>query len=114
MSPVPAEPAHGSASAPTPGLRLTLSRELAESTAAVLRVVSDPTRLQILGILRASPDGAARVSDLTRALGLRQPTVSHHVKVMREAGILNRRPEGREVWYAIDPARLDAVGDLLR
>ncbi|WP_277207338.1 ArsR/SmtB family transcription factor [Isoptericola croceus] len=112
----PAEPAPSSRPSRerTPALRATLSREQAESTAALLRVVSDPTRLQILSLIRTSPDGASRVADLTRALGLRQPTVSHHLKVMTEAEILTRRPAGREVWYMIEPARLDAVGDLLR
>ena len=97
-----------------PALRATLSREQAEDTAALLRVVSDPTRLQILSLVHHSEDGRARVADLTRALGLRQPTVSHHLKVMNEAGIVSRDPVGREVWYAIVPERLDAVADLLR
>ncbi|RPF23411.1 ArsR/SmtB family transcription factor [Myceligenerans xiligouense] len=97
-----------------PALRSALSREQAEGTAALLRVVSDPTRLQILSLIHHSEEGRARVADLTRALGLRQPTVSHHLKVMNEASVLSRDPVGREVWYAIVPDRLDAIADLLR
>ncbi|GAA1978603.1 metalloregulator ArsR/SmtB family transcription factor [Isoptericola halotolerans] len=111
----PAQPAPSPRpSVESPSLRATLSRAQAESTASLLRVVSDPTRLQILSLIRSSPEGASRVADLTRELGLRQPTVSHHLKVMAEAGVLTRRPAGREVWYGIEPARLDAIGDLLR
>ncbi|WP_418275253.1 hypothetical protein ACNHYB_10305 [Isoptericola jiangsuensis] len=68
MGPEPADRAHGSPSAPVPRLRLALSRDSAESTAAILRVVSDPTRLQILSLIGASPDGRVRVADLTDAL----------------------------------------------
>lgn len=99
---------------PRPALRAALSREQAEDTAALLRVVSDPTRLQILSLVHHSEDGRTRVADLTRVLKLRQPTVSHHLKVMNEAGIVSRDPVGREVWYAIVPERLDAIADLLR
>ncbi|WP_418275925.1 ArsR/SmtB family transcription factor [Isoptericola jiangsuensis] len=113
--PVP-QPARSAPSDPpsAAGVREVLSRERAESTAAVLRVVSDPTRLQILSLVHTADDGRVRVVDLTRALGLRQPTVSHHVKVMTEAGVLTREPTGREVWYGIEPTRLSAIADLLR
>ena len=100
--------------APRPALRATLSRGQAEDTAAVLRVVSDPTRLQILSLIHHSDEQRIRVVDLTRALGLRQPTVSYHLKVMNEAGIVSRDPVGREVWYAIVALRLDMIADLLR
>lgn len=99
---------------PRPALRATLSRGQAEDTAAVLRVVSDPTRLQVLSLIHHSEEQRIRVVDLTRSLGLRQPTVSYHLKVMNEAGIVSRDPVGREVWYAIVPERLDMIADLLR
>lgn len=97
-----------------PVLRSTLSREQADDTAALLRVVSDSTRLQLLSLIHHSPDGRARVTELTDALGLRQPTISHHLKMMTEAGILCREPAGRGVWYSIDSSRLSAIADLLR
>lgn len=107
-------PVTGASSDANPALRAVLSREQAEDTASLLRVVSDPTRLQILSLVHHSVDGRARVADLTASLGLRQPTVSHHLKVMAEAGIVEREPVGREVWYEIVPSRLDAIADLLR
>ena len=99
---------------PVRALRPALTKEQAEDTAQLLSVVSNSTRLQILSLIHHSPDARTRVADLTQALGLRQPTVSHHVKVMNEAGILSRDPIGREVWYAIVPNRLSAIADLLR
>lgn len=95
-------------------LRPALTKEQAESTAQMLSVVSNPTRLQILSLIHHSADGRARVADLTTALELRQPSISHHMKVMTEAGIVSREPSGREVWYAIVPDRLAAIADLLR
>ncbi len=80
----------------------------------MLSVVSNPTRLQILSLIHHGTDARARVADLTAALGLRQPTVSHHMKVMHEAGIVSRDPVGREVWYSIVPERLSMIADLLR
>lgn len=100
--------------APSPALRSALTREQAEDTAQVLSVVSNAVRLQILSLIHHSLDQRARVVDLTNALGLRQPTVSHHLKIMTEAGIVTRDPVGREVWYEIVPQRLSAIGDLLR
>lgn len=99
---------------PSPPLRVALSREQAEETANVLAVVSSAVRLQILSLVHNSMEGRARVVDLTNALDLSQPTVSHHLKVMSDAGILSREPIGREVWYAIVPERLRAIADLLR
>ena len=55
-------------------------------------------------LLRAEPAHAATVGRLTSALGLRQPTVSHHLKVLAHAGIVEREPRGREVWYSLPDA----------
>jgi len=107
--------AHGLGGTPLPTpLHATLSREQAESTASLLRVVSDPTRLQLLSLIHHSEAEEARVSDLARALGLRQPTVTYHLKVLDEAGVIRREPRGRQVWCSILPGRLAAIGDLLR
>lgn len=95
-------------------VRATLSRAQAEDAATVLRVVSDATRLQILSLIMADPNGQVRVTELTGALGLRQPTVSHHLKVLTDSGVLAREPVGRDVWYHVVPSRLDAIADLLR
>lgn len=61
-----------------------------------------------------SADGRQRVGTLATALGLRQPTVSHHVRALFDEGLLQRHPEGRSVWYSIAPAQVDRVSEILR
>lgn len=108
-----AEPAPPGPASP---LRLggVLSRAEAETTAGLLRIVSDPTRLQLLSVIENSPEHEACVSDLTAALGLRQPTVTYHLKILAEAGIIEREQRGRHVWCTIHPNRLATIRDLLR
>lgn len=85
----------------------------AERTARNARTLTDPTRLQILGLIVGSPDGRALVGQLADRLGFRQPTVSHHVRVMTEQGVLEREQEGRVAWYSVRPDRLPEVLDLM-
>jgi len=91
-----------------------LSREAAERMAGLLKAVADPTRLQLLSLIRASEDGQACVCDLTVPLGLRQPTVSHHLKVLTEAGVLVKKRRGLWSFYSIDPNRLEELAALVR
>jgi ArsR family transcriptional regulator, arsenate/arsenite/antimonite-responsive transcriptional repressor len=67
--------------------------------AAALRVLADPARLRILSLIGAQPDHEACVCHLTDALGLSQPTVSHHLKVLYDAGLLQRERRGTWVYY---------------
>ncbi|GAA3644626.1 hypothetical protein GCM10022200_30910 [Microbacterium awajiense] len=79
-----------------------------------ISVLVDPTRLRIVRMMRAAPDGRVLVGRLAEALELRQPTVSHHMKALLDEGIVERMPEGRRVWYSIAPAfgeRIDALLD---
>lgn len=92
----------------------SLTRDDAERLAGLLRVVSDPTRLQLLSMLLAAPDAEANVTDLTEPLDLTQPTVSHHLRLMVEAGVLRRERRGKQVWFSIVPERLAAIADILR
>jgi arsenate reductase len=78
-----------------------------------LRLLSDPTRARILSLILESPDGRELVGRMASDLELRQPTVSHHVKALVDEGFLERRPEGRVVWYSIAPDQLDRVSELL-
>ena len=71
----------------------------AERLAAALRVLADPARLRLLSIIGARPDGEACVCELTAPLGLSQPTVSHHLKVLADAGLVGREQRGRWVYY---------------
>lgn len=91
-----------------------LAREDAERLARLLKAVADPTRLQLLSLIKAAPEGEACVCDLTAPLGLRQPTVSHHLRVLAEAGLVTRQRRGTWMWYALVPGALDSLGGLLR
>ncbi len=83
-------------------------------TARGIRLLTDPTRLRILGLILESADGRALVGRLAGELGLTQPTVSHHVKALLDEGVLDRSPDGRRVWYSIAPAAADRVNELLQ
>lgn len=86
-----------------------ISREQAESASALLKAVADPVRLRLLSAIRSSPSQEACVCDLTGLVGLSQPTVSHHLKVLTEAGLLTREKRGTWAWFQIVPARLDDI-----
>ena len=76
-------------------------------------VLGDPTRARIVRMIRDSPEGRALVGRLAEALDLRQPTVSHHMKALAADGIVQRHPEGRVVWYSLNPRNVDRVEALL-
>lgn len=99
----------------TPGLTapLPLERTEAERIARTLKAVADPTRLQLLSLIQSSPSGEACVRELSARLDLRQPTVSHHLKTMTEAGLLTRERRGPWAWYAVDRDGLTALQTLL-
>jgi ArsR family transcriptional regulator len=82
--------------------------------ADVLRGAGDPTRLRILSVIAGSDGGEACVDDLVTALDLRQPTVSHHLRALTEAGLVQRDKRGTYAWYSITPAYRALVEDLLR
>ena len=91
-----------------------MSREAADATAALLKAVADPVRLQLLSAIRATDQGEACVCDLTPLVGLSQPTVSHHLKVLVEAGFLEREKRGTWAWFRLVPSRLDDVAGIFR
>ena len=91
-----------------------VDREAAEGIARSLKVLADPTRVQLLGMVADSPGGRALVGQLATTLGLRQPTVSHHMRLLLEEGVLEREQEGRVVWYSVAPDRQAEVGEFLR
>jgi len=85
----------------------------AERLADVFKAVADPARLRLLSIIASHNGGEACVCDLTEPLALSQPTVSHHLKVLVEAGLLTREKRGRWAYYAVVPTALDALGEVL-
>ncbi len=91
-----------------------MSRADAELVARNLKAMADPTRVQILSLIVESADGRRAVTELAGALGLRQPTVSHHLRLMADEGLLESVQEGRQVWYSVVPSRVNDVFDSVR
>lgn len=79
----------------------------------MLKAVADPARLQILALLRSLPNCEAAVTDLTEPLGLSQPTVSHHLKVLAGAGLVESDKRGYWTWYRVLPSRLGELSAVL-
>ena len=86
--------------------------DVAEATRE-LRLVADPTRAHILRSILSAPDGRVLVGRLAEELGLRQPTVSHHMRALLDEGLLQREPEGRRTWYSLAPAHADRIAEML-
>jgi ArsR family transcriptional regulator len=85
----------------------------AQRLAAALKILADPARLRLLSLIQAQPGGEACVCHLTEPLGLSQPTVSHHLKVLREAGLVERERRGSWAYYRVIPEPLAALRDVL-
>lgn len=102
----------GPACCPT-GLTQPLDRDAAAELARLLKAVADPARLQVLALLRSKDNCEACVCDLTEPLGLSQPTVSHHLKVLADAGIVTKEKRGYWTWYSIVPGRLSELAAVL-
>ena len=90
-------------------LAAPLDEDAAERLAAALRVLADPARLRLLGIIGSHPRGEACVCDLIGPVGLSQPTVSHHLKVLSDAGLVGREQRGRFAYYWVIPEPLDLL-----
>jgi ArsR family transcriptional regulator len=90
-----------------------LSTEGAEQLAGVLKALADPARLRLLSLIQAQDGGEACVCHLTDPVGLSQPTVSHHLKVLHDAGLLDREKRGVWVYYRVRPEALRTLADLL-
>jgi ArsR family transcriptional regulator len=85
----------------------------AERLAGILKALADPARLRLLSLIAAGPDAEACVCELTEPLGLSQPTVSHHLKILTDAGLLSRDKRGVWAYYRLIPDALPALGRLL-
>lgn len=90
-----------------------LAADDAEQVAAALRVIADPARLRLISLIQAQPDGEACVCHLQQPLGLSQPTVSHHLKILVDAGVLEREQRGRWAFFRVVPDQLQALRNLL-
>lgn len=81
--------------------------------ASVLAALGDPVRLRIISMLAAAPDGSACGCDLEAPLGLSQPTVSHHLRILRQAGLVEGTRRGRWVHYRVVKERLAEIRQAL-
>ncbi|WP_113718284.1 ArsR/SmtB family transcription factor [Arthrobacter dokdonensis] len=85
----------------------------AQESARILKALSDPNRLRLLSIVKAGDGGEACVCDLTEPLDLGQPTVSHHLKILVDAGLLEREKRGTWAYYSLVPGALEAASALI-
>jgi ArsR family transcriptional regulator len=96
-----------------PLLREPITASQAADLARLLKALADPTRLRLVSMVAAHEGGEACVCDLTEPLGLTQPTISHHLKILVDAGIFTRDKRGVWAYYALRPAALRALADVL-
>ncbi|CAA9259144.1 MAG: Arsenical resistance operon repressor [uncultured Corynebacteriales bacterium] len=111
LEPSVVAPAAASCCPPITGA--VLDHDEAVGLASVLKAVADPVRLRLLSLIQAGPDGEACVCDLIGPVGLSQPTVSHHLKVLHEAGLVTREKRGVWMYYRAVPARLAEIARAL-
>ena len=96
----------------TPLSQEPMTDEQAAQVAPLLKAVADPVRLRLMSIVLSHEGGEACVCDLTAAFDLSQPTISHHLKVLHESGLLNREKRGVWVYYQARPEAMEALLNL--
>lgn len=111
-SPVQPESTDTPCCVPAHGEQL-LQVEEAELLAARFKALSDPNRLRILSIVSSNETAETCVCDLSEPLGLKQPTVSHHLKILVDAGILHREKRGVWAYFSVIPGALESLGSSL-
>lgn len=97
----------------TPLFEGVVDPDAADDMASTFAALGDPVRLRIVSMLAAAPEGTACGCDLEGPLGLSQPTVSHHLKILREAGLVEGDRQGRWVHYRVVPERLEDLRSAL-
>lgn len=97
----------------TTGAGESIAPERAEAMARTLKALADPARLRLLSMVAAHQDAEACVCDLTEPLGLSQPTVSHHLKILVEAGFLSRTKRGTWAYYRLVPEAMQNTAAFL-
>ena len=93
----------------TPLSREPMSEEQANQVAPLLKALADPVRLRLMSMVLSHQGGEACVCDLTPAFDLSQPTISHHLKVLHQSGLLNREKRGVWVYYQARPEAMEAM-----
>jgi ArsR family transcriptional regulator len=106
-------PQAGAAECSIPLVREPIGETAAAGLAQVFKALGDPVRLRLLSLIGAHRGGEVCVCDLTTAFDLSQPTISHHLRVLREAGIITSERRGTWVYYRLVPAALERMAALL-
>ena len=101
------------ASSCPPLLQAPLDLRDADRLARALKTIADPARLRLLSLIQAQPNQEACVCHLTEPLGLSQPTVSHHLRVLLDAGLVERERRGSWAFYKVVPETLATLRDIL-
>ena len=97
----------------SPLSREPLSQPAAEAIAPLMKALADPARLRLLSLVASHEGGEACICDLNPALDLSQPTISHHLKVLHEVGLLDREKRGVWVYYRVRPHALASLATLI-
>jgi ArsR family transcriptional regulator len=97
-----------------PLLREPITASKAADLARLLKALAAPTRLRLVSMVAAHDGGEACVCDLTEPLGLTQPTISHHLKILVEAGMFTRDKRGVWAYYSLVPSALSALSAVLQ
>lgn len=108
----PRVPERSPCCAPVTGGELQV--EAAVELARLFKALADPTRLRLVSLIAAQPGGAACICDLVAPIGLSQPTVSHHMKQLVAAGLLEREQRGKWAYFTLRPATLELLSDALQ
>jgi len=90
-----------------------VSDAVAETLARTFKALGDPTRVKLLSLIAAAPESEACICDLTEPVGLSQPTVSHHMRLLVDAGLATREQRGRWAYYRVAPEALHALARVL-
>lgn len=97
-----------------PVVEAALSAEEADRLAAAFKVLADPVRLRLLSLVATADGGEVCACDLPDVLQRSQPTVSHHLAVLADAGLITREQRGKWAWFRAVPERLDSLAAALR
>ena len=103
-----------SAACCVPRVTSAMSAADAERAASVFKALGDPTRVRLLSLIAAGDGGEACICDLTEPVGLSQGTVSHHMKLLADAGLVTREQRGKWAYFSLNADTLNAAGDALR
>ena len=97
----------------SPLVREPLSAEQSTELARLFKAMGDPVRLRLLSLIASHEGGEACVCDLTGVFDLTGPTISHHLKVLREAGLISGERRGTWVYYRVQPEALQRLSAVL-